>query len=151
MPDDNAIKQTELARASKSSSISQLLSLLYPFLVCVGILYTYTGIQQQPNHTWYEYVVVEHLPQYREHSTAQRSHPCTKRQTKYVPISVSNRVNMYAPSCGVRVCWRRELLAFSDRLFTQKMFDHLLHMSFRSILPCERAGRAESPATRSAF
>ena len=82
MPDDNAIKQTELARASKSSSILQLLSLLYPFLVCVGILYTYTGIQQQPNHTSYEYVVVEHLPQYREHGTTQRSHPCTKRQTK---------------------------------------------------------------------
>ena len=39
--------------------------------------------------------------------------------------------------------------AWTNRLFTQEMFYHLLHMSFRSILPCERAGRAESPATRS--
>ena len=33
-----------------------------------------------------EHVVVERLPKYRKHSTAQRNQPCTKQQTKYVPI-----------------------------------------------------------------
>ena len=35
------------------------------------------------------FVVVEYLQQqYREHSKAQRNHPCTKQQTKYIPIRV---------------------------------------------------------------
>ena len=50
--------------------------------------------------------------------------------------------------------WSMELLAFASRLFAPKMLEHLLmllHLSFRSILPCERAYRAEPPDTRSAL
>ena len=54
------------------------------------------------------YVVVEYLQQqYREHSTAQYStaqgnHPCTKQQTKYVPIRIHIKTSIYAHACGVQ-------------------------------------------------
>ena len=34
--------------------------------------------------------------------------------------------------------WIMELLAFASRLFAPKMLDHLPHLSFRSIISCER-------------
>ena len=118
-------------RVGESQSVLEHFIIGEPSLSFFGLrgncLY-YTGIQQQPDHASYEYVFVEYLQQYREHSTAQRSHPCTKRHTKYVPIGVNNRINMYVPSCGVRVCWRMELLAFANCLFKPKMFDHLIHV-----------------------
>ena len=38
----------------------------------------------------YEHVVAEHLPQ-AQHSTANRNQPCTKQQTKNVPITARRR------------------------------------------------------------
>ena len=35
--------------------------------------------------------------------------------------------------------WSMDLLAFASRLFAPKMVNHLPHLSFRSVLPCERA------------
>ena len=52
----------------------------------------------------YDYVIVEY--QNREHSTAQhsevkqithRTHPCTRQQTKFVPIRVRIKRTMYVP------------------------------------------------------
>ena len=39
--------------------------------------------------------VVEHLQQYRKHSTAQLNCPCTKQETKYVPIRVPINSSKY--------------------------------------------------------
>jgi len=48
----------------------------------------------------YDYVVEYQI---REHSTAQSNHPCTKQQTKYVPIRVRIKKSMYVHVCGVGV------------------------------------------------
>ena len=53
----------------------------------------------------YKYVVEYLQQQYREYSTAQRNHPCTKQQTKYVLIRVHTKTStgMYVHAYGVRV------------------------------------------------
>ena len=92
-----------------------------------------------------EYVVVEYLQQYREHSvtrhsTAQRNHPRTKQQPNYVPIRVLIKRSMYVHACGVPfVFLEHGPLGIAPHLFAPKMLDHLLHLPFRFILPCERA------------
>ena len=63
-------------RVGESQSVLEHFLIGEPSLSIFGLrgncLY-YTGIQQQPNHASYEYVFVEYLQQYREHSTAQHS------------------------------------------------------------------------------
>ena len=138
IPDDNASKQTELARASTFSSFSyssvvepsfSIFCFRGPFL----ILYRYTAAIVC---TWYEFIVLEHLQQYREHSsTAQRNHPCTKQQTKYVPIRVDQKkyVRICMQAASGLFSWSMELLEFVSRLFAPKMSDHLHLMPFRSL------------------
>ena len=69
------------------------------------------------------YVVVK--PQAQQ-GTAQRNHPCTKQETKYVPM----RVRIERCTCMHAVSrlfsWGMGLLAFASRLFAPKMLDHLL-------------------------
>ena len=101
-----------------------------------------------------------------KHSTAraQRNHPWTKQQSKYVPIRVHTRyqkrrkrgMHVYVHACGASglFSWSMELLALASRLFAPKMLDHLRALrtsviSFHS--PGERAQRAKPPATRSAL
>ena len=80
--------------------------------------------------------------QYREHIEAQRNHPCTKQQTKYMPIGVhpgiKRSTGMYHThmqhACRVRVVFlEMELLAFSGRLFAPQMLVHLV-IAFDSCL-----------------
>ena len=75
-----------------------------------------------------------------KHSKAQRNHPCTKPRTKDVPIGVRiKKVCPYMHAASYSFSWSMELLTFASRLYAPKMSDHLLHLSFQSILPCERA------------
>ena len=138
IPDDNASKQTELARASTFSSFlySSVVEPSFSIFCFRGpflILYRYTAAIVC---TWYEFIVLEHLQQYREHSsTAQRNHPCTKQQTKYVPIRVDIARSMkYVRTCmrrpgrfpGAWSSWRLQVAC----LHQAKMLDHLLHVPF---------------------
>ena len=102
----------------------------------------------------YEYAVVEYLQhqQYGEHSTAQHSVTTPAQSSKPSTCRsgyLSKEVCTYMRAASGLFSWSIELLAFASRLFAHKMLDHLPHLSFRSILPCERALRAEPPATRS--
>ena len=86
IPDDNASKQTKLARASVSLSILYSIVEAYVSILCFWIFSLYcTGYSSS---SMYAYVVVGYLRQYHEHSTAQRNHHCTKQQTEYVRIRV---------------------------------------------------------------
>ena len=100
IPDDNASKQTVLARASMSSSISysrvelsfskkQMAPLFYALPVCSN------------SNSMFEYVLDEY--QNREHRTAQRNHPRTTQQTMYVPIRVRMKRSMHVHACDVHV------------------------------------------------
>ena len=100
IPDDNASKQTMLARASISSGIlysrvefsfskKQMAPLFYALPVCSN------------SNSMFEYVVVEY--QNREHRTAERNHPCTTQLTMYVPIRVRVKRSMHVHACDVRV------------------------------------------------
>ena len=53
-----------------------------------------------------------------KHNTPQRNHPCTKQQTKYVPIRVRIKKSMHVHACCVRfVFLEHGALAFASRLF----------------------------------
>ena len=97
---------------------------------------------------------------YREHSAAQHSAitpaQSIKPSTRHVPIGVhiyqKKYVRIYTHAASGLFSWSIEVLAFASCLFAPKMLDHLLQdLSFRSILPRERAWRAELPATRIAL
>ena len=69
------------------------------------------------------YVVVEPRAQ---HSTAQRNHPCTKQQTKYVPIRVRIKRSVHIHACGVPfVFLEHGDLGIESRLLAPKMLEHL--------------------------
>ena len=89
-----------------------------------------------------------------QHSTAQHSAVIPAQSSKPSTCRseyVSKEVCTYMHAASRLFSWSTELLAFASRLFAPKILDHLLHLSFRSILPGERASRPEPPTTRSAL
>ena len=93
IPDDNASKHTELARASMYvlEHFIQLQHAVFIFHCCL-----FFGLQQISSSGTYAAtnssttvcIIRVCMSLNREHSTAQRNLPCTRQQTKYVPIRV---------------------------------------------------------------
>ena len=136
IPDDSASKQTELARASMSSSIFYS-SFELSFSIYFGALFFMLNRYTATSSSMHEYFVVEY--QNREHSTAQHNHPCTKQPSTCRSGHVSKEVCTCMHGASGLFSWNMELLAFASRLFAPIFLDHLLHLSFRSIPPCQRA------------
>ena len=78
-----------------------------------------------------------------KHSEAQQSttqSPLHKAANQVcVDRSTHKQVCPYMHAASYSFSWTTELLTFASRLYAPKMSDHLLHLSFQSILPCERA------------
>ena len=118
----------------------QCLSNSCRFENCKGVFVT-VPVFSVPVHCIQLSIYSSSIPR-AQHSTAQRNHPCTKQQTKYVRADQSTYQKKYARTCVRRPgcfpgAWSSGRLQVA--CFAPKMLDHLLHLSFRSILPCERA------------
>ena len=114
-----------------------------------------------------EYVDIQYLQQYREHSTAQHrttqhstakhstaQHSTAQHSTAQSPLhKAANQVraeqSTYRNEYAGLFSWSMELSAFASRLFAPKMLDHLLsipvHLSFRSIILCASVAGGEAP------
>ena len=141
IPEDNASKRAELASASMhvfEHFIHLLSSFSIVFLTATNILerytsmYTYRYVATNSSTAVYTsiYAVEPRAQQsIAKHSKAQRNPPCTRQQTKFVPIRVRTKNSCtYMHAASRMLSWSVELVASASHLFAPKMLDHLLYI-----------------------
>ena len=139
IPEDNASKRAELASASMhvpEHFIHLLSSFSIVFLTATNILerytskYTYRYVATNSSTAVYTsiYAVEPRAQQsIAKHSKAQRNPPCTRQQTKFVPIRVRTTKHMYVHACCVQFVFleRRARGIGKSPVFTENV-GHLL-------------------------